>query len=211
MDRQQSAEREDQRVRLTKALIRNAFLQLLTQKPVQNVTVKELCEAAGVNRGTFYLHYRDVYDLMRSLEDELLADLDALLSSTPVIVGSTSQDAAAGFISSLYDFFERNRELCAILLGDNGDKKFVADIIEHGRKKSVSEYQTAFPGLTKQKAEIFYQFIAWGFIGLIQWALQVQGGVSFTTVAAYAERIVAGAAQVLDDSDQAGPSAGRKP
>ena len=48
---------QDNRVRVTKILIRHAFLQLLKEKPLQSITVRELCQNAGINRGTFYTHY----------------------------------------------------------------------------------------------------------------------------------------------------------
>ena len=51
--------------------IRQALLTLLKEKPLQNITVRELCQAAGINRGTFYTHYRDIYDLMEQIEEEL--------------------------------------------------------------------------------------------------------------------------------------------
>ena len=46
----------DRRTRVTRLLIRRAFTELLRRKPIQSITVKELCEEAGINRGTFYLH-----------------------------------------------------------------------------------------------------------------------------------------------------------
>ena len=43
----------DHRTRVTKMLIRKAFTDLLKQKPIQSISIKELCESAGINRGTF--------------------------------------------------------------------------------------------------------------------------------------------------------------
>ena len=50
----------DNRVRITKMMIRNALLQLLKEKTLQTITVRELCQVADINRGTFYTHYRDL-------------------------------------------------------------------------------------------------------------------------------------------------------
>lgn len=41
-----------------------AFLSLLEKKDLTYITVKEICEAAGVNRSTFYLHYETIGDLL---------------------------------------------------------------------------------------------------------------------------------------------------
>ncbi len=62
----------DLRVKRTRQNITNAFLALRSQKPLERISVKELAELAEINKATFYLHYRDVYDLSDQLEDELL-------------------------------------------------------------------------------------------------------------------------------------------
>ena len=62
---------KDARVRYTKEMIRKSFLELLKEKPAAKITVKELCEAADINRTTFYRNYLDIYDLYEKLEEEL--------------------------------------------------------------------------------------------------------------------------------------------
>lgn len=54
----------DARVRYTRMITEQSFLELLKQKPVSKITVTELCELAQINRATFYKHYLDVQDLM---------------------------------------------------------------------------------------------------------------------------------------------------
>ncbi len=56
----------DHRVRVTKMLIRKAFMNLLREKPIQSISITELCSAAGINRGTFYSHYSNINDLLKS-------------------------------------------------------------------------------------------------------------------------------------------------
>lgn len=61
----------DLRVKKTKTGIINAFLQLRAKKPLERITVKELSDIAQINKATFYLHYKDIYDLSEALENEL--------------------------------------------------------------------------------------------------------------------------------------------
>lgn len=68
----------DHRTRVTKMLIRRAFTELLREKPIQRISVKELCTRAGINRGTFYTHYTDLYDLQKQMEEEMMAVLQTL-------------------------------------------------------------------------------------------------------------------------------------
>lgn len=60
-------------------LIRKALMELLRQKPIQAISIKELCESAGINRGTFYAHYTDMYDLLQKIESDMLQDFQEAL------------------------------------------------------------------------------------------------------------------------------------
>lgn len=62
----------DLRVQRTLRNITNAFITLRAKSPLEKITVKDLAAAAQINKATFYLHYRDVYDLSESLEDEVM-------------------------------------------------------------------------------------------------------------------------------------------
>ena len=64
----------DLRVRRTQKNIRDAFITLATKKRVNKITIKELAETAMINKATFYLHYRDMEDLVSHLEDEVIED-----------------------------------------------------------------------------------------------------------------------------------------
>ena len=68
-------ENKDYRVRVTKMIVRKEFTALLKEKPIQSITVRELCERTGDQPEYFYNHYRDVYDLLEQIENEMLAEL----------------------------------------------------------------------------------------------------------------------------------------
>ena len=71
----------DLRTRYTRQVITDAFLQLLRQKPMEHITVKEVCALAQINRSTFYRQYKDCFDLMEQLEQRGLELLEELLQS----------------------------------------------------------------------------------------------------------------------------------
>ena len=70
---------EDRRIRKTKQLLRQSFASLLAEKPLEDITVKELTERADINRGTFYCHYKDIYDLKDQIERELFDEFVAVI------------------------------------------------------------------------------------------------------------------------------------
>ncbi|MGN0998464.1 MAG: TetR/AcrR family transcriptional regulator [Faecousia sp.] len=71
----------DLRVRYTQKVIQEAFWKLLKEKPLAKITVKEVCDLAEINRGTFYKHYMDCYDLMDKLQEEAIRQMEQRLAS----------------------------------------------------------------------------------------------------------------------------------
>lgn len=70
----------DPRIRYTRNIIQTSFLELLRQKSLENITVREICEKAEINRSTFYKHYRDCYDLLDSMKEDRLRQYDEMLA-----------------------------------------------------------------------------------------------------------------------------------
>lgn len=70
----------DKRIEKTKRAIKTAFMELRAKKPLEKISVKELCEAAYINKSTFYSHYEDIYALSDALEYETVL---SIISSIP--------------------------------------------------------------------------------------------------------------------------------
>lgn len=70
---------QDLRVVRTRRCIQQALLDLMREFPLDKLTVGQICDAALVNKGTFYRHYQDKYDLAASTAKELLEEMDALV------------------------------------------------------------------------------------------------------------------------------------
>ena len=65
----------DLRIEKTERGIKNAFIELRSKKPLEKITVKELCESARINKSTFYAHYKDIYDLSDAMEEEVVQSI----------------------------------------------------------------------------------------------------------------------------------------
>ena len=63
---------QDRRVKRTKTLLQTTLVELMLEKEVSQISVKELTQRADVNRSTFYLHYLDIYDMLEQMEDEFV-------------------------------------------------------------------------------------------------------------------------------------------
>lgn len=71
----------DRRVRKTKNQLRQGLARLMVKKSLKEITVKELTDLVDMNRGTFYLHYRDIYDMAEKIEDEIMVEFQDILDS----------------------------------------------------------------------------------------------------------------------------------
>ena len=63
----------------TEERLQKAMLDLLEQKSLKNITIRELCVAAQINKATFYRHYQDIYDLAKRMEKNIHAGLMQML------------------------------------------------------------------------------------------------------------------------------------
>ena len=63
----------------TKSDLKEALTRLLREKDFEAISVSDITKEAGVNRGTFYLHYVDKFDMMDKLIDEILQNILTLL------------------------------------------------------------------------------------------------------------------------------------
>lgn len=76
----QNTNNDDRRIRRTKKLLKESLATLLLKKKLNDITVKELVDLADLNRGTFYLHYRDIYEMLSQIEAEMLNELEEISS-----------------------------------------------------------------------------------------------------------------------------------
>ena len=113
---------KDRRVRKTKTQLENGLAGLLREKAINEITVTELTERVDINRSTFYLHYRDIYDMMESIENELVEKIEELIQARPV---SPFGENSFPFIEDIFAILAENKAICAALLGPNGDIAFL--------------------------------------------------------------------------------------
>ena len=156
----------DHRTRVTKILIRKSFMELLKNKPIQNISIKEICDKSGISRGTFYAHYTDIYDLLNQLENEMLEEFKDSLKS---LMNAGRENMNPVEISTeVFKCLRDNADICTVTLGDYGDKSFALKLLNIGREKCMETYLHHFKNSTPKQIELFYAFVSAGCIGLLR-------------------------------------------
>lgn len=103
----------------TEGGIEKAFWKLYALFPIERISIRMLTEEAGVHRSSFYHHYEDIYDLRRRVETKLVAALVA------DVCGEGEDAGKAEALESVAGFYQVNLDKMAILLGPQGDPKFL--------------------------------------------------------------------------------------
>ena len=102
------------RIEKSKKALRAAFWQLRADKSLQDIKISELCQAADVNKTTFYAHYQNIYELSQDVEKHLLHQI---ITGIPQEQEYTFGDAV-GYTLEITRAFERNRNALEILFRD---------------------------------------------------------------------------------------------
>ena len=157
--------KEDRRVRRTKKLLTQALTELLQKKQVNEITVKELTDLADMNRGTFYMYYRDIFDILEKIEDELFQKLDVIAQTHEH--GDPTQQVKP-ILLDLFRFIEENQEMCRVLLSPNGDMNFLHRLYEAIRERGLEIWKDQMGSLGEKEFDYRYSFVIFGCAGMIR-------------------------------------------
>lgn len=152
--------KSDARVRYTKMVIKNSFMEQLKDKPVNKITVKDVCESAEINRATFYLHYTDCYDLLKHIEDEMIAELQQF-------VQEAQHKNITDLFKKIFNKIKEDSELYITIASENGDITFPNRILSVCYERMYPSLGSQFPNMTKPKQEWLYYFSASGCSGVL--------------------------------------------
>ena len=158
-------EKMDRRVRKTRAQLRAGLARLMQKKNIKEITVKELVDEIDINRSTFYLHYTDIYQMLQSIEDELMEDILEAIKEHPLDPGMKGEGYS--FAVQLFRILSANKDICAALMGPNGDMAFVEKIEKLVEDAVLPELFTMFPQKVND-IKYAYAFCINGCVGMIK-------------------------------------------
>lgn len=157
----------DIRVRYTKMVIEQSFLDLLKGKPVGKITVTELCQRAQINRATFYKHYLDIPDLLEQMEEQLFEQIRSAF--TP---GTRSLEA---FLTEILQHVHNDQARYVLLGSDHGDPNLMSKVF-------LLCYESAYPlvariiqKITESERQMLYHYLSHGSAGVLIW--WIKGGM----------------------------------
>ena len=150
----------DARLRYTQNALKQSLLSFLKEKPVNKITVKEVCERAGLNRATFYAHYSDCFALLESIEEDLL---ETFCSSLKLV---DSFDVTA-LIEAIYAMIEQQQEACRVLIFQNACPNVLRRMIDMARSESISYWKKHLRRATEAELEMLYTHLSNGLMHVV--------------------------------------------
>ncbi len=147
---------ENQRVRLTKQLLRESLIALLSEKSIHKVSVREVCDQAQINRTTFYKYYGSPYDLLIDIEDTVLDQIEDYLSCHEnEIIDDVRR------LTQIITYMEENLALCRLLINNTIDSRFAQRLLMLPKIQRLLGDQLS-GGYQNDAVDYMYQFVVNG-------------------------------------------------
>ncbi|WP_338786174.1 TetR/AcrR family transcriptional regulator [Metabacillus sp. FJAT-53654] len=157
----------DRRILKSQEAIKNAVIELMSEKKYDDITIQNISDRANVSRGTIYLHYLDKYDLLEKLIEEHIHKMEEICEST----------SALEFIDAnlpWFEYLEQNYLFFSTMLASKKGapyfrNKFHEFLIEEF-KDEVDVTSSGGKNYELQE-DIILQFIVTSYVGLVEWWL----------------------------------------
>lgn len=152
--------KSDARVRYTKKALRGALLKLMETKQIKSITVKEVCDLAEINRATFYTHYKDCFDLLEQIENELIEDYR---SSLKYLTGFDVTE----LLKAIFGMIEQNMDLCRLLIFDHPDNALIQKMIAATHDRSIEGWRAVLTRASEEDMEMLYTCLSNGLMRVV--------------------------------------------
>ena len=162
--------KSSQAAELTRANMTKAFWDLYKDRPIEKITIREITDHAGYNRATFYLYYRDVYDLFEQIEEDILGQIRALIQDRLLAGDTLDFSQHMGLIVGLAQRFDG--VLPRLMSGDPsfGDrlKEIIAPLLDR--------FILPDEGLSEAEQAVLREFYLSGLLGAVtKWMASTDG------------------------------------
>lgn len=121
------SDKTDRRQARTKQLLRKALLSLIEEKSIEGITVTDITTRADINRGTFYLHYRDVADMLDQLKEEAFEKVRSIIQQLDPkeLMEYADRNEPYPKVALIYEEFQRQSEFFKVMFGPHGDFSYI--------------------------------------------------------------------------------------
>ncbi len=137
---------DGRRVKMTKMLLKQSLIELMHEKSIHEISIKDICTGADVNRSTFYRHYNTQYELYDEILEDITRDIGEIYFSC-----SGEDYTAQNFLANILKYIETHRDTFLVILGGNSNvsmgetfNRFTSRFIDSENTSELSVYIIQF-------------------------------------------------------------------
>lgn len=183
--------REDRRIRKTRNNLKESLAELMLEKDFREITVKDIAEKADINRGTFYLHYKDTYDLLEKIEDGMLLEFQEMIDTYRPKAPMTT---LLPILDPIADYILSNQKMCRSMFENESNTNFVYKFRQLISKNGESFINERFPIHNEEVYEFYFTFICFGILGQIKYWFSTDLRLPKKELVEMVDKIITGAA-----------------
>lgn len=146
-------------------MLHKGLADLMAEKDFKDITVKEITERADLNRGTFYLHYCDTYDLLEKVEDEIIENFEIMIDTYHP---TETNYSAFVIIDQVIDYISDNSEICKTLFLQNSNTSFLEKFMNVITVKGFKIHKELYSKLETTQNEYIISFLTYGIVGILK-------------------------------------------
>lgn len=125
----------DIRISKSRAALKSALLELMKKKKITRISIKELCQKAGLNRSTFYDNYADIYALLSDIHQDIFDGMNAFLENSYPRYGKDVHPSHVEILTDILDYLKDNQNTFQLLLTNNEGNLFERHLSEYYLEK----------------------------------------------------------------------------
>jgi len=132
--------RTDRRVEKTKKAIKNAFAKLISEKGINDITVKDVALVANINRKTFYNYYKGLYQVINEIEEEISDKFERSVSNVDLLHG---EDQPYRFFEDFTKMLDEDGDFYSLIINDRSEGGVMSKIIDYIKTKALKSAKDA--------------------------------------------------------------------
>jgi AcrR family transcriptional regulator len=152
----------DRRILKSQEAIKKAFLELLSEKSFDEITIQDISDRANVSRGTLYLHYADKFDLLDKLNEGHINEMRKMCNALAEVDYKEANLPWFEYLEQHYLFF-------STMLASKGAPSFRGQFLEFLIEEFKDEVELAQGKNHGLNDDILLQFIVTSYVGVVEW------------------------------------------
>jgi AcrR family transcriptional regulator len=121
----------DIRVQYTRKVLQDSLIELMKEKSILNIPIREICDRSGVSRSTFYTYYKDQYDLLRQIEEQAFLEAEDIIQRYTGAGQKSGKREITAITQDILQYIANNSNSMQVLLSENGDTVYQRKYFKH--------------------------------------------------------------------------------